>query len=183
MSEQKTINRALLVETLEKYGADCARWPDNTRAGLEALIAEDPLAKSAMDEFAAFDQLLTNVGDRAGEQSIARHDALAEKIMRSVAAEATQLDNSDTVVPFEPARRRVQQTKRTKSVWPNVAAAGALAASLVLGITIGITGVANSTLAPVSEVLGLGDIATETVALSDPIFDAVDDNSFDEDVL
>jgi len=183
MSEKTLINRASLLQTLEQCGADPARWPKDTRAGLEMLIAKDPLAKSTWDEFAALDQLITSAADKIGEKSDSRADALAEKIMQSVAVTAEPKPHDDTVVPFEPVRRRSQSAKPTMRLWPDVAAAGALAASLLLGVSIGVSGVANSTLTPVSEVLGLGPIATETAALSDPIFDTVDDHPFDDDVL
>lgn len=183
MSEKTLINRALLLQTLEQCGADPKRWPDETRAGLKALITKDPLAQSMTDESVALDRLITKAGEVTGRQSDARNEILVEKIMQSVGVTAEPQLRDDTVVPFESARRRAQSTKRTTRIWPDVAAAGALAASLLLGISIGASGVANSTLAPVSEVLGLGPIATETAALSDPVFDDFDDHSFDDDVL
>ncbi len=182
MSEQKTINRALLDETLERFGADAMRWPETIRGALQALIADDPVAKATVKEFAALDQVLTRAGETAGSDTLARHDALAERIMSSIAT-ATRPTDGSNVVAFEPQRRRMPSTNRSPRGWPNVAAAGTLAASLLLGITIGATGIANNTLTPVSEALGLGSIATETAALSDPIFDVVDGNSYDDDVL
>lgn len=182
MSEQTKINQALLIKTLETFGADPVRWPDPIRAGLQALIVDSAEAKAAFDEFAALDQLLGTVDayDGGGATS---HAALADRIMAAVGGVESISVRDDNVVRFDTARRRAPLQQRTHSAWPNVAAASALAASLLLGISVGATGVANSTLTPVSEALGLGSIGTETASLSDSIFDVVDDGTFDEDVL
>jgi len=183
MSEETTINQALLEATLERFGANPMRWPDATRGALEALIDSDPAAKALVKEFAALDQVLSRAGETAGSDNTACHDELADKIMRSIAT-STSPAVGGNVVAFE-AQTRAAKTPHysNRGQWPNVAAASALAASLLLGITVGATGIANTTLAPVSEVLGLGSIATETAALSDPIFDIFDANSEDDDVL
>lgn len=185
MSDEQKIDRSFLLETLERFGGDPNRWPDRSRGALQALIANDPEAKALVAEFAALDQVLTRAGDVSEDANhAARHDALANRIMRRVATEPHSSKGSgENVVAFERVHRPTPLSNFGYGRWPNAAAASALAASLLLGITVGVTGVANSTLTPVSEALGLGSIATETAALSDPVFDVVDGNAFDEDVL
>ena len=183
MTELKTVSPEILQETLERFGADLARWPQDLRDPLQALMANDPASKQLYDEFAALDQVLKAESAANNSMDAAQHDALAARIMVEVARNPRPQSQPDNVVRLDTARKRQRSGTPAKWQWPNVAAAGALAASLLLGISVGATGVADPALAPVSEAFGLGSIGSETVALADPIFDVVDASAFDDDVL
>jgi hypothetical protein len=83
------LSRARLLQLLDAYGADPARWPSDQRAAAEALLASDPEAQRALREAAALDDLLD--GGVALEPSAALRRAVAEIPLRAVGAPAAGL--------------------------------------------------------------------------------------------
>lgn len=184
MTKSKTGNIDRLQDVLERFGADAERWPQEERAVLEELLRSQADARALFDEFKSLDQLLDQHGIDT-ERALSRHDALSASILKAVAEETTHADARDNVVPFQPVPVKPVAGSRAhhRLQLPNVAAAGALAASLMLGIALGATGSVDQTWTPVSEALGLSGLGSDMAALSDPVFDAVDAHTFEDDLL
>lgn len=181
MTDPNTVDLKSLRNLLERFGADRERWPDRQRAGAEDLLGKSAEARALVAEFTALDRLLDSHAAAMEEALATEQDALAARIMSAVTESGKGNDN---VVPLNAARqRRARLPTASTERWQSLAAAGALAASLVLGITAGLSEYADPALSTVSEALGLAGIESDTVAMSDPIFDAVDESTFDEDVL
>ena len=49
---------AIFEEALDRYGADLKRWPDDLRAGAEALLASSPQAQALLAEAVELDAAL-----------------------------------------------------------------------------------------------------------------------------
>ena len=104
------------------YGADPARWPDEERAAAVRRMADDPAARAAIDE-------------------ARRLDALLERMPSPPEAPAIALP---AVLPAQrrPVVRRLVRAGRGAvwAMWPRVAA---LAMASVVGMLIGLSGVAD----------------------------------------
>lgn len=177
-------DRKFVESVLETYGAKPARWPDAVRERMHALIAADADLRALHNEFSALetalDQAIGSVDDSANHQ----HAALADRIMDQVAREANVVAMPEKRRSMSPTPTRFNRGAGRQALQsPNMAALSTLAASLIVGVFVGSMGTANTVLTPISEALGLGQITTETAALSDPIFDVVDSEPFGDDVL
>jgi ferric-dicitrate binding protein FerR (iron transport regulator) len=147
-----------LEVALDTYGADRTRWPAPLRHELSSLIAGSEDARKLLQDAEIFDRLL----DRAPPYDAARLGNLTVRI----AAAAERQPRLVAARPGEPASRpRLGR-------FNGGLAATALAASLVLGVLAGQSGVVNS-------LLGSGSSSvSRQVALTD---DA--DMLLDEDML
>ncbi len=138
---------ARLTHVLEAYGSDRDRWPETERPALEALIEEDPTAKMLLAEFKALDALL----DRA--ETFAPPVDLADRIVQFAEASgsAAQEKPETNVVSFPPLLQQKRQVTTEESrpfrLWP---AAGIMAASLLIGVYIGMNDLAGSSLLTVT---------------------------------
>lgn len=162
--EAKRLTQDEFERLLETYGGDFDRWPEASRAPARELVARGATASRALSEARALDQTLA----RAPLPAASRLSPLSDRILAAAIAGAAKpamepsLGHRPTarVIPL-PLRRpggaspRVaplgQQTPPSSPIPERVRwrAATALAASLVLGIALGV-----SDLAPTS-VLGL----------------------------
>jgi hypothetical protein len=113
--------RAALDRLLDAYGGDRARWPAAMRLRVAGLVARDAVARRMVAEAAAFDRLLAT----AAPPDPARADALLDRI---VAAAATE--GRPTARPGRPSTATAER----------VAMAALLAASLVVGVGAGLSG-------------------------------------------
>lgn len=176
---------------VEQYGSDPERWPDQPRAALQSFALENQDAQDLLQEYRALEHVLQDDADPSGEPVTLNGD-LADRILRAADACEThpeQLKREDglssgSVVDLTTKRNRrpvklPRSTPNTHSVW----AAGALAASLVLGVFAGWSGFANSALAPVSDALGVAAFGDDSASSTDPIFDLVDAGGFGDDIL
>lgn len=62
------------LEIIDAYGADCARWPDDARAALLALVASDAGVEAALAQARSLDDLL---GGWAGDVAPREFDLAA----------------------------------------------------------------------------------------------------------
>jgi hypothetical protein len=152
---------------LEVYGSDRTRWPVAARASAGQLVARVPSARRLLAETEALDRVL----ERAPMTSLAREAALAERIVaaarrspRMVAKSAGAAPPSGSVVASEVRQPR----------WLG-GAAGALAASLVVGVLIGLSSLSQSVLPALEQMTG--------VALSPPQSLTTQVDLLDEDLL
>lgn len=113
----------LLDDTLDAFGGDVSRWPGDVRAKLDALIANDGEARRRMAEARALDKLL----GQAPALPEARQRALVDQIV------AKALRQPRMVAATSAAPPRKAESLLRANTW----AAGALAASLVLGLLAG----------------------------------------------
>ena len=86
-NDRRAMDRARLLQLLDSYGADPARWPEPERPAALALLARDPEAQCAQREAAALDQFLD--GADALEPSAALRRAVAEIPLRTAPAVVT----------------------------------------------------------------------------------------------
>jgi hypothetical protein len=163
------MNRAAHQQTLallEVYGANQSRWPADVARQLAVLVAEDKsgVVTLALHEAEALDRVLA----RASTVSVGRQSALADRIMMAVQEEAghqfapvagpvaSTPEAISNVIALPTGGNRVAAThgaQRYSGVdWRAVAA---LAAALVLGIGVGVSGTASPTFQAVAETVGV----------------------------
>jgi len=152
---------------LDVYGSDRSRWPVTARASAGQLVARLAVARRLLAEAEGLDRVL----ERAPMPTLAREAALAERILvaarrspRMVAAAAP----GPTGVPAPAAAPPVQR-------WPFGSAAGALAASLMLGVLIGLSSLSQSILPALEQMTG--------ITLSSPPTGVAQVDLLDEDLL
>jgi hypothetical protein len=149
-----------LLDLMDAYGADGSRWPADA-AHQFAGLADDPAMALALRQSQAFDQVLA----RAGAVSATRQSALADRIMAAVHEDAVQRDAAKAPLEagnvialpgprpnrFPVASPRDSQ-RRSGMDWRAVAA---LAAALVLGFGVGVSGTGSPTFEAVAESVGV----------------------------
>jgi hypothetical protein len=162
---------AALILLLDVYGGSPLRWPPERRAAAEALLLrEDAVgdkARRAAAEARALDRLL----DEPQPVNATRTAALADRIAASTRRAPA------SVIALDAARRQAgARGSGRPAAKGNWMAAGLLAASLLMGVFAGATGVGGPTLQDAASALG-GFV--EQLALG-----PIDDSSMpDEDVL
>jgi hypothetical protein len=181
-----------ILDLLETYGADQNRWPETAARQFAALTSDAVLAaQGAWREADALDRVLV----RASAISGARQAALADRIMAAVQEEArgqnhashsAAVSNVIALRPQRPQRASEAGSSRlplrsTRSAGGGWRAVAALAAALVVGIGVGMSGTASSTLQAVAETVGVNLDRTVLAYNDEPIgtMAALDD----EDVL
>jgi hypothetical protein len=126
-----------LVHLLDVYGADRARWPARERLRYTGFIGDNAAARRIVAEAEALDGLL----DMAPEPDPARVDALAQRIMATATGGARgAARTAPAALPPAVARRAASDRLID---WP---AAALLAASLMLGVFAGTSGIAEEPL-------------------------------------
>lgn len=119
--------------TLEAYGADESRWPEQARRRFAPLQARDVKARALLAEARALDRLLS----RAPLLGQDRTEALKQRIL-AAAAHAPKADQtpSGRVIQLEGRRPRKLPASHisSRSAWK---VAAVLAASLVAGVFLG----------------------------------------------
>jgi hypothetical protein len=163
---------------LEVYGSDRTRWPAEARAGAGHLVARDRAARRLLVEAEALDRAL----ERAPLPSLALEAALADRItaaaprspriVRSGGTPAAQALAEGNVL--RPAALRGRQPGRGRTALGG--AASVLAASLAIGVLIGLSSLPQPLAPAAFEELGslLGERGTHLLAQLDPL---------DEDLL
>jgi hypothetical protein len=158
---------------LDVYGGDRTRWPAEARAAAAQLAARDARARRILAEAEALDRVL----ERAPLPSLAVEAALAERIVAAAqrSPRIVKIPAGQSSVISLPgsealAQQQVRPWKR-QLLRGDVHAAAVLAASLVVGIFIGVSNVPQSVLP------GLADLA------GDRGYSLAQVEPFDEDVL
>ena len=158
---------------LDVYGGDRTRWPAEARAAAAQLVARDARARRMLAEAEALDRVL----ERAPLPSLAIEAALAERIVAAAQRSPRIVKipaGKSSVVSLPVSEALPQRAKSWKQQFlrSDVRAAAVLAASLVVGICIGISNVPQNVLPGLAELTG--DRGGYSLAQFEP---------FDEDVL
>jgi hypothetical protein len=157
---------------LEVYGGDRTRWPAEKRAAAAQLVARDADARKLLAEAEGLDRAL----ERAPLPALAAEAALADRIVAaakcsprivSIAPRSDGASGAQLSAPRALGRRWMGLAHGKAS------AGGFLAASLVGGILLGLSGLPQSVLPQLADLMGL-DRSGYNLAQVDP---------FDEDVL
>ncbi|MCE9650533.1 MAG: hypothetical protein K8R18_13000 [Parvibaculum sp.] len=172
MNNEVTLAR--LAEIVDAYGASAHRWPVAERRSAEILVLNNPQAQALVDEARNLDFVL----DAAPDGVVS--EALVSRIMaarpRGVPANAAK------TVSERP--NAVWLRTLVQAVWPYGSPAfpaGALAASVVLGIGLGLTSpVAVSALGLSSGTTTVAS-ATTTAASDQLLAFALAENEYPED--
>lgn len=133
-------NLALLERTLDVFGSDPERWPEDVRRRLSGFIARDGAAQARLGAEQAFESLLR--ARPAGESQ--RLAKLADQIVEKVAAslEPSERRGAEIIAWPGPRGRQIDKTSPVRiSRKPGGlgSAAALLAASLLVGVFAGST--------------------------------------------
>ena len=144
---------------LDVYGSDRTRWPAEARASAGQLVARDRAARRLLAEAEALDRAL----ERAPLPTLAQEAAIAERIVAAARrtprivpptrTEASRPDiPADNVVQLPAARGRPRWLT-TRTAFGGVASA--LAASLALGVFLGLSNLSQGVLPAVEQMTGI----------------------------
>ena len=155
-----TMTIAEFERLLDVYGGDRTRWPVEARASAGHLVARDRAARRLLAEAEALDRAL----ERAPLPTLAQEAAIAERIVaaarrspRIVSPARTEAGRPDTrpadnVVQLPAARGRPRWLT-TRTAFSG--AASALAASLALGVFLGLSNLSQGVLPAVEQMTGI----------------------------
>jgi len=176
----KGMTHADFERLLEVYGSDRTRWPTEARAGAGQLVARDKAARRLLAEAESLDRAL----ERAPLPSLAREAEVAERIVASARRSPRMVHATKNTTAW-PAASRVGNVIRfpvfagsprwltSRAAFGS--AAGALAASLALGIMIGLSSMTQSVVPAIEQMTGL--------ALNSPVTAVAQIDLLDEDLL
>ena len=184
-----TIER--FASLLDAYGCDLARWPSQHASAAENLLRQSAEARLRFAETQALDRLL----DTTPALDAARMALLADRIVTTAAAEGSARAPSAVAARTEGARV-IRLPRPATRPGPGVALparkpaprpadtswrpAAALAASLLLGVAIGLTDIAQTT------TLGIASLTETAMSEADVVISAVQLdtlNALDEDQI
>ena len=143
---------------LDVYGSDRTRWPVEARAGAGQLVGRDKAARRLLAESEALDKAL----ERAPLPSLAAEAALADRIVATARRSPRMVPASNMTVtaggpraagnvvrlPSLPARPRWLPTGLA-------GAAGMLAASLALGVFLGVSNLSQGVVPALEDMTGI----------------------------
>jgi hypothetical protein len=157
---------------LDVYGSDRTRWPVEARASAGQLVARDKAARRLLAEAEALDRTL----ERAPLPSLAEEAALADRIL-AAARRSPRMVPPARANAAGMARRAIDNVVRLPSLrarprWltpPGFgSAAGMLAASLALGIFLGLSSLSQGVVPALEDMTGITlGTGTRTVAQID----------------
>lgn len=145
---------------LDSHGSDRTRWPAAARLRFATLTANDSEARRRLAEAQALDRLL----DQAPMPSEERRGALIERIVASAKTQPPQA--AAAIVPVQPRNRGALMQSLV-----GTPVAALLAASLLLGIFVGVSGAASPALQSVATISGLlseGEVGGAVAGWDDP---------------
>jgi hypothetical protein len=159
---------------LEVYGSDRTRWPAEARAGAGNLVARDKAARRTLVEAEALDRAL----ERAPLPSLALEAELADRIV-AAARRSPRIVRFNSAPAAEAPSNGESNVSRLTDVreprqWRVTAAFGGaaslLAASLAIGVLIGLSSLPQPLTPAFEELSGLlGDRGTHLLAQVDPL--------------
>jgi hypothetical protein len=155
-----------LQDALDLAGAKPARWPESIRARLSALVETDDDAARMFAEAKALDTVLSHASTGTPPRP-----ELELRILAAASAMPQEHPNPASVIDLGGARRqdRGARAPHTLSRPSFLGGAALLAASLILGIFIGLSGQAIPTLRNIERLaFNGGDIG---ISFSGPIFE------------
>jgi hypothetical protein len=145
---------------LDVYGSDRSRWPVEARASAGQLVARDKAARRLLAEAEALDRML----ERAPLPSLAEEAALADRILAAARRSPRMVPVARTDTAARARRAidnvvRLHNNMRTRPRWLTPTglggAAGMLAASLVLGIFIGLSNLSQGVVPALEDMTGI----------------------------
>ena len=175
-----TMTIAEFERLLDVYGSDRTRWPVEARASAGHLVARDRAARRLLAEAEALDRTL----ERAPLPTLAQEAAIAERtvgaarrtprIVAIAKADTAQpaAGVADNVVRLAGLRERAHRLTGRRAFG---GVAGALAASLVLGVFLGLSNLAQPMLPALEQITGI------SLGSSAPVVAQVD--LLDEDLI
>jgi hypothetical protein len=152
---------------LEVYGSDRTRWPVAARANAGQLVARLPAARRLLAEAEALDRVL----ERAPMTSLAREAALAERIIAAARRSPRMVATSAAMRPPAGAGESPDQPRWLTPRTAFGGAAGALAASLVLGVLIGLSSLPQSVLPALEQMTGIALSPTSSLVAQVDLLD------------
>ena len=142
-----------LRKVIDAYGGAPGCWPEAERAVLEELVRTSEEARRWQEEAVILDRLLALSAPNETEQddaATADRKLAATILARLDTAPAREAD----IIPFMP--RRNGQPAPRRAVWrTGLPAAAVLAASLLIGVWVGLSGKAERFVSAPLEVAGL----------------------------
>ena len=158
-STSNTMTIAEFERLLDVYGSDRSRWPVEARAGAGLLVARDKAARRLLAEAEALDRAL----ERAPLPSLVEEAALAERIIAAARRSPRMVPPTAaaSAVIVEPVAGNVVRlpAARPRSRWIASralgGAAGMLAASLALGVFLGLSNLSQGVLPALEEMTGI----------------------------
>jgi hypothetical protein len=170
---------------LDVYGSDRTRWPVEARASAGHLVARDGTARRLLAEAEALDRAL----ERAPLPTLAQEAAIAERIVSTArrtprivpaaktaqalgASRGTDNHGADNIVRLSAPRLRARRLSGSSMLG---GVAGALAASLMVGILIGHSSLTQPVLPAIEQLTGI------TLGANTPVVAQID--LLDEDLL
>jgi hypothetical protein len=159
---------------LDVYGSDRTRWPVEARASAGQLVARDKAARRLLAEAEALDRTL----ERAPLPSLAEETALADRILAAARRSPRMVPVVRADAPGV-ARRAIDNVVRLHNLRPRPrwmtpaglgSAAGMLAASLALGVFLGLSNLSQGVLPALEDMTGITlatGTSTRTVAQID----------------
>jgi hypothetical protein len=154
-----TMTIADFERLLDVYGSDRTRWPVEARASAGQLVARDRAARRLLAEAEALDRTL----ERAPLPSLAEEAALADRILVA-ARRSPRMVPAAKADAAEMARRVIDNVVRLPSLrarprWLRPTgfggAAGMLAASLALGVFLGLSNLSQGVLPALEDMTGI----------------------------
>ena len=169
-----TMTIAEFERLLDVYGSDRTRWPVEARASAGHLVARDRAARRLLAEAEALDRAL----ERAPLPTLAQEAAMAERIVAAArrTPRIVAVARAEAGRPTAPAADNIVQlpTSRGRPQWLTTrtasgGVASALAASLVLGVFLGLSNLSQGVLPAVEQMTGipLGGVVVAQVDLLD----------------
>jgi hypothetical protein len=157
-----------LIDVLDTHGGDTRRWPAAAASDVAPLLAANPAARRWLAEAVALDQLLA----AAPATSATAPVEFTARVMRAALSEPATVP----AVAAPSARGSGPAVRASRSArswaWPERGmAAGALAASVLVGIWLG----GNTGIGPLIDDM-LGSPAVEQTADAD-LYDAFDETN------
>ena len=166
------LTREAFRHALEVHGADRLRWPIEVRAGAAVLLAGDAAAVQLYAEAEALEAVL----DRAPRVAAARERALIERIVAAAERTPRVVSSNRAATPMSMVAARAEPVGLARRLLARRGFGGGalLAASLVLGLLVGGTGVTHQSLTALGELAGLalgGNHASAALAQLDEALD------------
>jgi hypothetical protein len=149
---------------LDIYGGDRTRWPTEARAAAAHLVARDADAQHLLAEAEALDRVL----ERAPLPALAKEAALADRIVAAAqrSPRIVKIGGAPRAQPAAPAAAAGGRL-RPRLGSARVGAAGLLVASLMFGLVIGRTGLAQHLLPELAQIEGSAANDFKLIAMAD----------------
>ena len=141
---------------LDVYGSDRTRWPVEARASAGQLVARDKAARRLLAEAEALDKTL----ERAPLPSLAAEAALADRIIATARRSPRMVPASNMTAAAPSVADNVVRlaSRPTRPRWlPTglASAAGMLAASLALGVFLGVSNLSQGVVPVLEDMTGI----------------------------